>query len=184
MKLIVGLGNYPKEYTHTRHNAGFLMVDFLQQMHDFSSWSENKKLLCQLSKGSINGIDCILAKPQTLMNLSGDSVIKIIQFYKLATNDLLVIHDEIDLPFTTIKLTQSRNSAGHNGIKSINSYIKDIYNRIRIGVGRPENKDYDISDYVLSKFSETELQTLQNDIAKQCDKFVTDIILCKNLKVK
>ena len=176
MKLIVGLGNYPKEYTYTRHNAGFLMVDFLQQNHDFSSWNENKKLLCQLSQGSINGIDCLLAKPQTLMNLSGDSVIKIIQFYKIASTDLLVIHDEIDLPFATIKLTQSRNSAGHNGVKSINSYIKDIYNRIRIGVGRPENKDYDISNYVLSKFSETELQTLQNDITTQCNQIVCNVV--------
>ena len=176
MKLIVGLGNYPKEYTYTRHNAGFLMVDFLQQTHDFEEWGENKKLLCQLSKGSINGIDCLLAKPQTLMNLSGDSVIKIIQFYKIAANDLLVIHDEIDLPFATIKQTQSRNSAGHNGIKSVNSYIKDIYNRIRIGVGRPANKDYDISDYVLSKFSETELPTIKNDIAAQCNDVVMDVI--------
>ena len=184
MKLIVGLGNYPKEYAYTRHNAGFLMVDFLQQTHEFSSWSENKKLLCQSSQGSINGIDCLLAKPQTLMNLSGDSVIKIIQFYKITTTDLLVIHDEIDLPFSTIKLTQSRNSAGHNGVKSINSYIKDTYNRIRIGVGRPENKDYDISNYVLSKFSETEIQTIKNDTAIQCNRIVAEIVSGKNFNIK
>ena len=97
MKLIVGLGNYPKEYNLTRHNIGFIMVDYLHDIGDFDTWSENKKLLCNISKGSVFNNDCILIKPNTYMNLSGDSVAKVMHFFKLKPEDLIVIHDEIDL---------------------------------------------------------------------------------------
>lgn len=156
MKLIVGLGNYPKEYNLTRHNIGFLVVDYIQENYNFENWSENKKFICNLSRGFLFDKDCLLIKPNTYMNLSGDSVIKVMQFYKLKAEDLIVIHDELDFDFGIIKTSQSRNSAGHNGIKSINSHIADKYNRIRIGIGRPENKEYDISNYVLSKFTNEE----------------------------
>ena len=167
MKLIVGLGNYPKEYTLTRHNIGFLCVDYIQEHNDFENWCENKKLLCNISRGFVNNKECILIKPNTYMNLSGDSVIKVVQFYKIKPQDIVVIHDDIDLAFNVIKTTQSRNSAGHNGVKSINTHIKEAYNRIRIGVGRPVNSDYDISDYVLSKFTKEEQEHFE-DIFNNC----------------
>ena len=96
------------------------------------------------------------------MNLSGDSVAKVMHFFKLKPEDLIVIHDEIDFEFGIVKTSQSRNSAGHNGVKSINSIVSQPYNRIRVGVGRPENKDFDISDYVLSKFTTKEQEKIDN----------------------
>ena len=175
MKLIVGLGNYPKEYTSTRHNIGFIMVDYLHDVGDFDTWSENKKLLCNISKGSIFNNDCILIKPNTYMNLSGDSVAKVMHFFKLKPEDLIVIHDEIDFEFGVVKTSQSRNSAGHNGVKSINSIVSQPYNRIRVGVGRPENKDFDISDYVLSKFTSQEQEKIDN-IAENVVKNIKEIL--------
>ena len=175
MKLIVGLGNYPKEYALTRHNIGFIVVDYLHDVGNFEQWSENKKLLCNISKGSLCEKDCILIKPNTYMNLSGDSVVKVMHFFKIIAKDLVVIHDEIDFNFGIVKTSQSRNSAGHNGIKSINSVVNDTYNRVRVGVGRPENKDFDISDYVLSKFNDTEIKSLDK-ICKDVFEFTKTII--------
>lgn len=165
MKLIAGLGNYPKEYNLTRHNAGFIAVNYIQEHNNFEDWNESKKFLCDISKGELFNQDVILIKPNTYMNLSGDSVIKVMNFYKLKAEDLIVLHDELDFNFGVVKVSQSRNSAGHNGIKSINSYVKEQYNRIRIGIGRPENKDYDISNYVLSKFTKEEQEKL-DEISK------------------
>ena len=164
MKLIVGLGNFPKEYNLTRHNIGFLVADKIQEEGDFENWKENKKLLCNMSSGVIYDTNCILIKPSTYMNLSGNSVIQVINFYKIKHSNIIVIHDDIDLKFGVIKTTNSKNSAGHNGVKSINSVIKEQYNRIRIGVGRPESNEYDISDYVLSKFTQKEQNQLDDII--------------------
>ena len=166
MKLIVGLGNYPKEYTNTRHNIGFLALDYIYNNWSFDNWKEDKKLKGIISKGFFEQKECFLLKPQTFMNLSGESVIKVIKFYKIKTEDMIVIHDDIDLNFAIIKPTLSRNSAGHNGIKSINSVINDNYKRIRIGVGRPIDKRFDISDYVLSKFSQQENEKIQDIMEK------------------
>ena len=164
MKLLVFLGNYPKEYSLTRHNIGFIVGDAIQEKYDFSNWNENKKLLCNISKGVLFDKDCILIKPNTYMNCSGDSVIKVLNFYKIKPNDVVVIHDELDFDFGTIKTTNSRNSAGHNGVKSVNSVIHEPYNRIRIGIGRPEEKNFDVSNYVLSKFSAEEQSKFDNII--------------------
>lgn len=161
MKLIVGLGNYPKEFDFTRHNIGFIIVDEIQRNEDFDCWTGDKKLLCDICCGSILGKNCILIKPNTYMNLSGDSVAKVMQFYKIFAKDVIVIQDELDIKFGDIRVTDSRNSAGHNGIKSINLNVKERYNRIRVGIGRPANKEYDISNYVLSKFTHEEIDKLK-----------------------
>ncbi len=166
MKLIVCLGNYPKEYNLTRHNVGFIVGDFIQEEFNFPSWKEEKKLVCNLSRGSLFEKDCLIIKPNTFMNNSGESVIKVINFYKIKSEDIIVIHDDIDLPFSEIKTTKSRNSAGHNGVKSINNVIHEVYNRIRIGVGRPTQPDFDVSDYVLSKFLKDEQEQF-DDIANR-----------------
>ena len=164
MKLIVGLGNYPKKYHLTRHNIGFLLVDYLQNIGNFDKWKESKKDICDISKGILFKVDCILIKPNTYMNLSGEAVIKVMRFYKICANDLIVVHDDIDLAFGNVKFTQSKNSAGHNGVKSINSVIHDVYNRIRVGVGRPDNPEYDVADYVLSKFTDIELKEINDEV--------------------
>ena len=166
MNLIVCLGNYPKEYDFTRHNVGFFIGNFIRDEYNFDDWIEDKKLICNLSRGSLFDKDFLIIKPNTYMNNSGDSVAKVVNFYKIKPCDIVVIHDEIDLPFGTIKVTNSRNSAGHNGVKSVNNVIKEVYNRIRIGVGRPLNKEYDVSDYVLGKFTAEEQEKLQS-IAEQ-----------------
>ena len=172
IKLIVGLGNYPKEYCLTRHNIGFLIVDairdgnFTWQGHngvdlcDFSDWEDDKKFNGYISSGVLFGTDCLLLKPKTYMNLSGESVIKVVNFYKIDTKDIIVIHDEADIDFGKIKISNSQSSAGHNGIKSINQYLKNQYNRIRIGIGRPKNEKQQLSNYVLSKFTDDEIEQM------------------------
>ena len=166
MKLIVCLGNYPKEYDLTRHNVGFFIGNFIRDEYNFDDWKEDKKLICNITRGSLFSKDCLIIKPNTYMNNSGDSVAKVVNFYKIKPCDIVVIHDEIDLPFGIVKTTNSRNSAGHNGVKSINNVVKEVYNRVRIGVGRPQNADYDVSDYVLGKFTKEEQEKLQS-IAEQ-----------------
>ena len=166
MKLIVGLGNYPKEYQNTRHNIGFLVVDEIQNNENFSSWQENKKFKGEVATGSFYGEDCILLKPSTYMNLSGESVVLVMKFYKLKPENLIVIHDEVDFDFGVVKTSTSRNSAGHNGIKSINNFVAEGYQRVRVGIGRPEHNSHDISSYVLGKFTEQEQTKLPDIIEK------------------
>ena len=162
MKLIVGLGNFPKEYDNTRHNVGFAMVDKIQEEGIFSSWQENKKFKGQIATGNFENEECILLKPSTYMNLSGESVVLVMKFYKLKPQDLIVIHDEVDFEFGVVKTSTSRNSAGHNGIKSINSYVAEGYNRVRVGIGRPEHDSHNITNYVLGKFTASELERMKD----------------------
>ncbi len=161
MKLIVGLGNYPREFDFTKHNVGFMIVDALQRVENFDDWFDSKKLLCNICRGSIDKDECIIIKPNTYMNFSGESVAKVMQFYKISGKDIIVIQDELDIGFGDIRTTNSHNSAGHNGIKSINYHVRENYNRIRVGIGKPMNKEYNISDYVLSKFTHEEMDKLE-----------------------
>ena len=175
IKLIVGLGNYPDEYKMTKHNAGFLAIDAIQRSGDFDEWFDNKKLKCKICRGFFHNQECILIKPQTYMNLSGESVIAVVKFYKIRPEDIIVIHDELDLKFGQIKLTQSRNPAGHNGIKSINSHVHEPYHRVRIGIDRPPNRQYDVAAYVLSKFTHDEQQKL-DDILEEVSEIVKNLL--------
>lgn len=176
MKLIIGLGNYPKEYNFTRHNVGFIFIDYFCNHMNFEPLLENKKMLCAgFCCGEIFDEKVILAKPNTYMNLSGDCVSKIMNFYKISPADLIVIHDDIDIDLGKIKITKSRNSAGHNGIKSINNFISEEYTRVRVGVGRPKENEFDIADYVLSKFTDDELSKINDICSNICD-IVCDFI--------
>lgn len=172
LRLIVGLGNFPKEYQYTRHNIGFLIVDalhngeFVYHNHngadicDFEKWNENSKAKGNISFGTFFGRDCLLLKPNTYMNSSGESVISVVNFYKIKPENIIVIHDEMEIPFGMIKPSNSRNSAGHNGVKSINNYIKFTYNRVRVGIGRPKIIGQDVGQYVISKFTKDEMERL------------------------
>lgn len=158
MKAIIGLGNPGIKYKKTRHNIGFMAIDFLQKKMKLQKLNFNKKFNSEISKTS----HLLLAKPQTFMNNSGDAVYKILSFYKITSEDLVVIHDDIDLEFGTLRESKNRGSAGHNGVQSIIDKIKTKnFTRFRIGIGKPpQNIPPDI--FVLQKFMKENLKELNN----------------------
>ena len=162
MKLIVGLGNPGIQYQFTRHNVGFMVVDEIFY-HHFSASDWKKKFNGLAASGEINGQKILLLKPETFMNLSGKAVLSACSFLKIGPADIIVIHDDIDLEIGKIKVKVGGSSAGHNGIKSIDSAIGTEYHRIRVGVGRPTTQ-MDIADYVLSNFSKEELDNLKENV--------------------
>ncbi|WP_297195153.1 aminoacyl-tRNA hydrolase [uncultured Campylobacter sp.] len=159
MTLVVGLGNIGKEYELTRHNVGFMFLDLLLKELDTVKIT-NKKFKGELYK---YGSSLLLLKPHTFMNLSGESVSAVKNFYSCTR--LIVIHDDIDLKLGTVRFKKGGSAGGHNGLKSIDSYCSNDYERIRIGIG----KDEKVKDFVLSKFTQTELELL-NPILLHCKK--------------
>ena len=153
MFLICGLGNPGKKYLKTRHNIGFFLVEKIISNYNFVSVKKDKKK--ELYKGYIGRQKCILIKPLTFMNLSGSIVLEILNFYKIKNSNLYVIHDDLDLKTAKIKIKIGGGNGGHNGLDSIDNYIGKRYNRIRIGINHPGNKDL-VTSYVLSKFSKIE----------------------------
>jgi peptidyl-tRNA hydrolase, PTH1 family len=157
-KLIVGLGNPGSEYSQTRHNIGFMVMDFLEKKYSLS-WKEKfKGLYTQISVGDEK---IYFLKPQTYMNLSGESVSALCTFFKIGISDILVVYDEIELPFGTLVFKKGGGLAGHNGLKSIVAQMgSQDFLRLRMGVGRPAHGD--VANYVLSKFSSEERVILSN----------------------
>jgi len=166
ISLIVGLGNYGKEYEGTRHNAGFMAVDTFAKKHDFPEWQEKAKFKSYVCEDFIAGKKIILIKPNTLYNLSGEAVNAVKKFYKLNNRDITVIHDELDLPFNTVKEKIGGGTAGSNGLKNIISHIGADFRRIRIGIKNDHLEKMDPADFVLSKFSSTEKKQLPVVISK------------------
>lgn len=161
MYLIVGLGNPGTKYAFHRHNVGFMIVDALSK-EEGGKFNQEKESL--LSKIRIKEKTILLSKPQTFMNLSGKSVESLKNFYKIELQNILVIHDDIDLPLGQIKFQKKRGSGGHNGIKSIHECLKsDDYCRLKVGVGKKENTH----KHVLSDFTEEETAILIPTI-KRC----------------
>lgn len=153
MKLIIGLGNPGIKYANTRHNIGFMAIDAIAAHHQASPF--RAKFQSLLSEAIINGSKCQLLKPQTFMNLSGEAVIKAAQFYKLSPQDVIVLHDELDLAPGKIRLKNGGGHAGHNGLRSITAHIGSDFWRIRLGIGHPGRKE-EVSHYVLSDFSRSD----------------------------
>jgi PTH1 family peptidyl-tRNA hydrolase len=151
--LIVGLGNPGTKHRKNRHNVGFMAIDRLAAKFEISLRKVQSKAIIGL--GQIDDNPVILAKPQTYMNLSGDSVSALARYYKIDQEHLLVVYDEIDLPLGTIRLRERGGTGGHNGMKSIIDYLGRDFSRIRIGVGRPPGQ-MDPSDYVLQNFHKSE----------------------------
>ena len=173
MKLIVGLGNIGAEYEKTRHNIGFIAIDKIL---------ENLQYL-PINKTSFKGQlfksqTYLFLKPSTYMNLSGESIKVVKDFYKIDNNDIIVIHDDLDLKLGALRFKKGGGNGGHNGLKSIDSNIGNDYHRIRIGIGRPEEKDK-VIDFVLGKFQDEEKQQLQKTLQN-----VKDAIFDWNEKVK
>ncbi|MDR0773862.1 MAG: aminoacyl-tRNA hydrolase [Rickettsia sp.] len=160
--VVVGLGNIGKEYQNTRHNVGFTAVEHLSEYYKFS-WNTKAKFHVELAQGIIGGHKLLLAKPLTYMNLSGKAVQAICSYYNVKSQNIFVVHDDIDLENGRIKYKLAGGSGGHNGLKSLDQCIGNDYHRIRIGVGRPAAYD-DVSDYVLASFSKEEYKIIVNSI--------------------
>lgn len=170
MKLIVGLGNPGKKYEKNRHNAGFIIIEKLREIFEFPNFEFFKKFEAEISEGNIEGEKIILAKPQAFMNNSGNSVHKITGFYKLAPENILVVHDDLDIDFGTTKISNDSGAAGHNGVQNIIDKLgTKNFKRIRIGIeGEEKRKSRVIPGdvFVLQDFSEEELETIEN-LAKE-----------------
>lgn len=155
IKLIVGLGNPGSQYEKTRHNAGFLFLDHLAVSHGFG-WSASAQFQGDVASSAIGEVKFLLLKPMVFMNKSGISVGKILRYHKLKPEELLVVHDELELPEGVVKMKRDGGHAGHNGLRDIISHIdsRDFY-RLRVGIGRPEVPGANIANYVLSRSSVT-----------------------------
>lgn len=164
--LVVGLGNPGPEYERTRHNVGFWAVSVLAG--DDATWKKEKN--ARTTVKNINGYRVIFAMPQTFMNLSGTAVLALMTFYKVPLENLIVIHDDMDLSVGKMREKTGGGSAGHNGIRSIDANVGNEYRRIRIGIGHPRDFDLPISpaDWVLGKFTDAQITEINNVISSIC----------------
>lgn len=159
MRLFVGLGNPGAKYAHNRHNVGFMALDRIQADHGFAPW--RRKFQGQVSEGRLGREKVILLKPETFMNLSGQSVGEAMRFYKLTAEDVMVFHDELDLAPRKIRVKQGGGHAGHNGLRSMHQHITEAYGRVRIGIGHPGHKDR-VAGYVLHDFARADAEWLDD----------------------
>lgn len=166
MKLIVGLGNPDKKYEKTYHNVGFLCVDALCVGLGLKFSKKYGKAL--VAEGNYNGEKVILAKPQTYMNLSGESVLAIKNKFKLENKDILIVLDDIDLPLGEVRFRENGSAGTHNGLRNIVALVGTDVARIRLGIGRDDNMD--LADFVLSKIKEEDYKQIQDAIITTTDK--------------
>lgn len=165
MKIIIGLGNPGEQHAAHRHNAGFIALDILQEKWNFPAFKFDKKFNAEISEGNLNNKKIILAKPQTFMNNSGETARKLLDFYKITSGDVIVIHDELDIETGKYKTSLNASSAGHKGAQSVIDYLgTQNFTRIRIGIEGPEKRKERKStpeDFVLQKFKDTEIKELE-----------------------
>jgi PTH1 family peptidyl-tRNA hydrolase len=160
--LMVGLGNIGKEFEKTRHNIGFEALDyFVDKQDEMSNWQNKGDLKCHMSTGQFGETRIIAIKPTTMMNLSGEAVRLVTDFYKIPASSVVIIHDELDIPFGQIRMRSEGSDAGHNGIKSVISTIGQKFGRVKIGIGPKTPEQIDSSDFVLGKFSKDELANME-----------------------
>lgn len=172
MLLIVGLGNPGSKYENNRHNVGFMAADAIARRHSFSPWS--KKFQGLLSEGRLGDDKVLLLKPQTFMNVSGQSVGEAMRFHKLSTSDVIVLYDELDLAPGKVRVKTGGGAGGHNGIRSMDAHCGKEYRRARIGIGHPGVKEL-VTHHVLGDFSKADqewLQPLLDAIADNADYLV------------
>lgn len=165
--IIVGLGNIGAQYDGTRHNVGFACVDAFAEENDFDPWINKKDLHAEITSKTLGDTRVTLVKPTTFMNLSGEAVQAVMHFYKIPASDVIVVHDELDVAFGTIRLRTGGGAAGHNGIKSLIQHIGEGFGRIRVGIGPKTHEQMDSADFVLAKFTDDEqarLHALQREV--------------------
>jgi PTH1 family peptidyl-tRNA hydrolase len=159
MQLFVGLGNPGAKYERNRHNIGFMALDRIAADHGFAAWRQ--RFQGQLAEGRLDGDKMLLLKPQTYMNLSGQSVGEAMRFFKLGPDDVTVFHDELDLAPGKVRVKQGGGHAGHNGLRSIHQHIGADYRRVRLGIGHPGRKEL-VSHYVLQDFAKADAEWLDD----------------------
>ena len=159
MKLFVGLGNPGQKYAGNRHNIGFMALDRMAEDHGFGPW--RNKFQASVTEGKFGSTKVVLLKPETFMNLSGQSVGEAMRFYKLDSTDVVVFHDELDLAPGKCRVKTGGGHAGHNGLRSIHQHISPHYDRVRLGIGHPCHKDA-VSGYVLRDFAKAEQEWLDD----------------------
>jgi len=171
VKLIIGLGNPGREYSGTRHNIGFAVLGELARKHGINF--DKRCCHSRAGEGLIADQQVVLAKPQTYMNLSGDSVAALMRKYKVKLSDIMVIHDDLDMPLGKIRIRASGSAGGHNGLKSIIGSIGSMeFARLKIGIGRPENAGIerrDVIDHVLSDFDAVDRKIAEEAIARAAE---------------
>ncbi len=167
-RLIVGLGNPGSKYELTRHNAGFLALDYFADQHGFAMTCEKwQGVYC---RERLAGVSILLVKPQTFMNKSGESLVRFADFYKIERADILVVHDDLDLPTGRIKVVARGGAGGHNGIRSIINHLgTSDFARLKLGIGRPERNEQGqgipVERYVLARFSDRELGAFSKQLS-------------------
>ena len=172
--ILVGLGNPGGHYARNRHNIGFLAVDEIARRYNFTPFRPTK-FQGDLSEGSLDGVKCLLVKPTTYMNLSGDCVGAIMRFFKVLPEQLIVFHDELELPASKFRVKRGGGHAGHNGLKSLDAHCTPEYWRVRLGIGHPGDKAR-VTAHVLSDFTkadETWLPPLLDAVTDAIPLFVT-----------
>ena len=176
MKLIVGLGNIGKEYETTRHNIGFMVADAIAKKHEVSFNKEERDAM--VAEFRVGGEKILIIKPTTFMNDSGVAVVQFARFYNIAPEDIVIIHDDMDLPVGFLRIRPNGSSGGHNGIKSVQSHLgTDGFVRFRVGIGHPVHEHKVVLDYVLTKFNQEEQKIMTNtidNVANAADAWITD----------
>jgi PTH1 family peptidyl-tRNA hydrolase len=171
-KLIIGIGNPDQEYQNTRHNVGFTFLDYLTKKINADNFELDKRSNSLITKSKLDNLSVILAKPQTYVNKSGEAAVKLKNFYKIKPEDIIVVQDDLDIPFGNTKISFDKNSGGHKGVESIMKPLKTKkFYRLRIGLGTKalqkarqqsdKKRDEFVRNYVLSKFSKTESEKLK-----------------------
>jgi PTH1 family peptidyl-tRNA hydrolase len=178
MNLIVGLGNIGNEYDKTRHNIGFEVIDKITS-------NLNQSLLSNINNPNFKAKilkhkQTLYIKPTTYMNLSGESIVAIKNYYKIENSEIIIIHDDLDLPFGTVKFKIGGGHGGHNGLRSLDANIDKDYTRVRVGIGKPQDKSQ-IANYVLKSFSKDELKILDEIIIPHIIKAIDE--LQKNIPI-
>ena len=174
MYLVAGLGNPGKQYDMTRHNIGFHTIDYIAD--ELGVKIKKLKYKAIYGECDINGEKVLLVKPQTYMNLSGESISEFVKFFKIPTENVIIISDDIALETGRIRIRKKGSAGGHNGLKNIIYMLNsENFNRIRIGVGAPTHPDYDLKDFVLGRFTKEEIPVLEESIIKSY-KAVVEII--------
>ncbi|HEX4775005.1 MAG TPA: aminoacyl-tRNA hydrolase [Candidatus Saccharimonadales bacterium] len=174
--LLVGLGNPGPEYDNTRHNVGFLCLDdFVSRSDEMEDWIEKKSLKCVISSGRMGEARVIAIKPTTFMNLSGEAVQAVVNFYKINPEYIVVVHDELDIDFGQLRLRVGGASAGHNGIKSVTQNIGEDYGRVRVGIGPKQPARIKSEAYVLQKWSPEQVKQLPN-LKKEVNAILSEYI--------